>query len=304
MSRNKRRNDSYNRQGKNKIITAQEADTSHIVCEPAAMIREMARSAARGNWSRMFMSFMIINAVLLAGMLIMCLIVVLLPFWRIVPVYGAYYYFNLTAVVAAPLYWLLIAPLALGVCAFMIDTFRGRYASYVRLFSGYKAFFKTLGLMLVIYFRVFAWSLLFIIPGFVAIFRYSMALFVLADHPDWKITACISESKRLMKGNKGKLFKLLISFIGWFVLWLLFLVAVAMIMLLIATLAFDFLMMQGVFTTMVTLMMIAMVLICFISVAPLLSYIFMAVAAFYELAGGRLKAVETERIKPGIKNRG
>ena len=120
------------------------------------------------------MSFMIINAVLLAGMLIMCLIVVLLPFWRIVPVYGAYYYFNLTAVVAAPLYWLLIAPLALGVCAFMIDTFRGRYASYVRLFSGYKAFFKTLGLMLVIYFRVFAWSLLFIIPGFVAIFRYSM----------------------------------------------------------------------------------------------------------------------------------
>ena len=62
----------------------------------------------------------------------------------------------------------------------------------------------------------FLWGLLFVIPGIVKAYAYSMAYYVKADHPEYDWRMCISESKRLMKGNKGKLFVLDLSFIGWY----------------------------------------------------------------------------------------
>ena len=38
------------------------------------------------------------------------------------------------------------------------------------------------------------------------------------DHPDWTANQCITESRRLMDGNKWRYFCLLISFIGWWIL--------------------------------------------------------------------------------------
>ncbi|MDD6159655.1 MAG: DUF975 family protein [Oscillospiraceae bacterium] len=47
------------------------------------------------------------------------------------------------------------------------------------------------------------------------VLRYSMSTFVLLDTGKYGLDA-ISESKRMMKGNKGKLFVLYLSFIGWY----------------------------------------------------------------------------------------
>ena len=62
------------------------------------------------------------------------------------------------------------------------------------------------------------WSLVFIIPGIVKIYAYSMAFYIKLDHPEYTATQAITESRRLMKGHKMRLFILDLSFIGWHIL--------------------------------------------------------------------------------------
>ena len=59
------------------------------------------------------------------------------------------------------------------------------------------------------------WSLLFLIPGIVKSYAYSMAYYVKLDHPDYGWKACIDESRQLMDGHKWEKFVLDLSFLGW-----------------------------------------------------------------------------------------
>lgn len=65
---------------------------------------------------------------------------------------------------------------------------------------------------------VFLWSLLFLIPGIVKSYSYAMAPYIKADHPEFTATQALDESRRLMNGNKMRLFCLQLSFIGWMLL--------------------------------------------------------------------------------------
>ena len=58
-------------------------------------------------------------------------------------------------------------------------------------------------------------ALLFFIPGIIAAYSYSMAIYLLLDHPDWRVRDCLRESKRMMQGHKWEFFVLELSFIGW-----------------------------------------------------------------------------------------
>ena len=58
-------------------------------------------------------------------------------------------------------------------------------------------------------------SLLFIIPGIVKSFSYSMSMYILAENPGTPALECISESKAITNGYKMDLFVLGLSFIGW-----------------------------------------------------------------------------------------
>ncbi len=64
----------------------------------------------------------------------------------------------------------------------------------------------------------FLWSLLFVVPGIVKFFSYSLAPYIMAENPDMSANQAITESRRMMNGNKMKLFKLYLSFIGWIAL--------------------------------------------------------------------------------------
>lgn len=64
----------------------------------------------------------------------------------------------------------------------------------------------------------FLWSLLFIIPGIIKTFSYSMTEFLLADNPNLTPDQAITKSRQLMDGNKMRLFFLYLSFIGWILL--------------------------------------------------------------------------------------
>ena len=86
------------------------------------------------------------------------------------------------------------------------------------LFSRFSYFGNALLLRLLMLVKIFAWALLFVVPGIIAMFRYSMAPFLMAENPDLSATEAIEESKRLMMGNKWRLFCLEFSFIGWWLL--------------------------------------------------------------------------------------
>ena len=55
----------------------------------------------------------------------------------------------------------------------------------------------------------------FVIPGIIAVYKYSMAPYILMDHPEMTGGEAITASKNLMKGKKWKLFCVEFSFIGW-----------------------------------------------------------------------------------------
>ncbi len=59
------------------------------------------------------------------------------------------------------------------------------------------------------------WSLLFVIPGIVKSYSYSMTPYILAEHPEMTVTEAITLSRQIMHGNKWRLFCLQFSFIGW-----------------------------------------------------------------------------------------
>lgn len=62
------------------------------------------------------------------------------------------------------------------------------------------------------------WSLLFVIPGIVKAYSYSMMFFVIAENPKIGAMKAMDISKILTQGHKADLFVLDLSFIGWAIL--------------------------------------------------------------------------------------
>lgn len=59
---------------------------------------------------------------------------------------------------------------------------------------------------------IFAWSLLFFIPGMIKQLSYAMTPYIMQDNPDMKAMDAITESRRMMAGNKRNLLKLYLSY--------------------------------------------------------------------------------------------
>ena len=61
-------------------------------------------------------------------------------------------------------------------------------------------------------------SMIFVIPGIIFGFSFSMAFYIINDHPEMTAMEALKESHRLMKGHKMQYFMLNLSFIGWMLL--------------------------------------------------------------------------------------
>lgn len=273
----------------------------HKVTEPSSKIREIARNAAKGNWWKLYLGMLIFMMVTFAVSFLIGLIVYFFPMYRYIFTDNYYYLLNVTGILTVPLVWAIMAPLMLGMYTFLLKAFRSREISYGSIFSGFKVFLKAVGLLLLMAVKILAWSLLFIVPGFIAAYRYSMSMYLLADNHDWKITQCINESKRLMSGNKGKLFCLMFSYLGWYLLWYLFIVVLLFIIAIISVVAFQAMLYDAYF--LVGAMFIGLIPVMFITLIPLMSYFFMGQVAFYELVTGNLVVVtQGHQIESGIKD--
>lgn len=82
-------------------------------------------------------------------------------------------------------------------------------------FSNY--WHKVWGMLLMAIFTAL-WSLLFIIPGIVKAYAYSMTPYILEENPELSANEAIDRSRFMMRGHKFDLFWLQLSFIGWFFL--------------------------------------------------------------------------------------
>ncbi len=87
--------------------------------------------------------------------------------------------------------------------------------AYGTLLDGFGVFLRLIALEILMGVFVLLWSLLFIIPGIIAGYRYRLALYLLLDHPEYSPLECIRISKKLMQGRKMELFMLDLSTIGW-----------------------------------------------------------------------------------------
>lgn len=104
---------------------------------------------------------------------------------------------------------------SLGYTSVCLLVSRRMAAGFGNLLDAFAFFFKVIWLNIVTGFFVFLWSLLLIIPGIVAGYRYCMAPYVLLDNPDKSVMDCIRESKQMTMGHKGELFVMNLSFLGW-----------------------------------------------------------------------------------------
>ncbi len=73
-------------------------------------------------------------------------------------------------------------------------------------------------LNLLIGIKLIPWFILFIIPGIVKAFAYSLANYIKIENPEYGYSKCIRESERIMNGYKKSLFLFYLSFIGWYLL--------------------------------------------------------------------------------------
>jgi len=105
-----------------------------------------------------------------------------------------------------------------GFISYCLKINRKQKTDFFDLLNGFLFPVKVISLFLLIFIFVMLWSLLLIIPGIVASYRYRLAYYILLDDPTKGAFQCIAESKLLMNGKKVDLLTLDLSFIGWFIL--------------------------------------------------------------------------------------
>lgn len=113
---------------------------------------------------------------------------------------------------------LVAGPLALGLAVCLLGISRKEDVRLERLFSGFNNFVPALLLNILMYVFIFLWSLLLVIPGLIKSYSYAMSNFILADNPTMSANDAITASRKMMDGNKWRLFCLDFSFIGWYLL--------------------------------------------------------------------------------------
>lgn len=108
--------------------------------------------------------------------------------------------------------------LSAGYILYTMNVRKGLITPYATMFDGFLFAGKIILLEIVQYLFVFLWSLLFIIPGIIAGYRYRFALYNLCENPEIGVMEALNMSKAQTRGHKWELFVLDLSFLGWGIL--------------------------------------------------------------------------------------
>ena len=113
---------------------------------------------------------------------------------------------------------LALSIVSVGFTIFTLNTIRRTAPDFGNLLDGFGMMPRLLWLLILEALFVMLWSCLFVVPGIVAAYRYSLAVYIMIDHPELSAIDCIRESKRMTQGYKAQLFRLDLSFLLWLLL--------------------------------------------------------------------------------------
>lgn len=109
-------------------------------------------------------------------------------------------------------------PILIGLARFFVHNHFG-VTQVSTVFSGFRQnYLNGVGAVLVTNIFISLWSLLFIIPGIIKALEYSMVYNILADNPNIPGSRAREISRIMTRGEKGAIFVLYLSFIGWYLL--------------------------------------------------------------------------------------
>lgn len=106
----------------------------------------------------------------------------------------------------------------IGYKRFHLNLIDGNEASLKDLFQNFYNWKRILSTVLLEILYITIGLIFFVVPGILAIFNYSMVVYILAEYPELSPGEALKRSKEMMKGNRWRLFCLEISFIGWEIL--------------------------------------------------------------------------------------
>ncbi len=126
----------------------------------------------------------------------------------------------LAALVVCTLVWVLLTIVVggaaqLGYARFNLNLADGKNAAFSDLLSQKSRLWDGFCMKFLQGLYITLWSLLFLIPGIVKFYSYAMTPYIMAEHPTLTANEAITESRRIMDGNKWRLFCLNFSFLGW-----------------------------------------------------------------------------------------
>ncbi|MFQ8925384.1 MAG: DUF975 family protein [Hominilimicola sp.] len=103
-------------------------------------------------------------------------------------------------------------PLSVGSCRFFIKATVNAPNVYDLFFPYKNNLGNVIGINVFVAIYTFLWSLLFIIPGIIKSFQYSMIPYILAENPAMDRRRAFEVTKSLTDGNKGRIFLFSLSF--------------------------------------------------------------------------------------------
>lgn len=163
-----------------------------LTLQPNSDLRYNAREALRGNWwPCVGLTFVYMAISIILG---------------IIPYVG-----GLASLI-------LTGPIQLGMTIFYVSFIRSEEPDFNKFFEGFSDFGRALAAFLLMSLFIFGWTLLLIVPGIIATYRYSQTFYIMMDDPEISAIDAIRKSSDMMSGAKFKLFMLHLSFIGWAIL--------------------------------------------------------------------------------------
>lgn len=256
-----------------------------IVTESSSNIKLLARRALEGNWKK---------AILAAIIYMAC---VMIPGVIIEAIFGGFSPENLYSdeisdglaigYCVEMLYALLVSgAFTYGITLYFMQLIRYRKSGYGNVFSGFSHYGKAFGLAFMVGLFTGLWTMLFIVPGIIASLRYSQAFYILIDDPSKGIMQCIRESKEMMKGNKGKIFCLQLSFIPWMLLVMLVFSGILTMYMTISLMFYLPAALDSIFIVVSLIVMLAGM--CIVQ-----AYMLGSMVIFYDMAAGNLRAANS-----------
>ena len=125
---------------------------------------------------------------------------------------------SIVSIVGILLKVFLVNPLQVGCHYFFRKNAENPTASVDLVGQGFGAYGRTFLTMFLNDLFIALWTLLFIIPGIMCFYSYALVPYLLKDEPNLTAMQVLRRSKDLMRGNRGRMFLMDLSFIGWYLL--------------------------------------------------------------------------------------